>query len=51
MLLGDAAGLVDPLTREGIYYALLSGSGRPTPLLATPGPRAAARYADKVLER
>jgi geranylgeranyl reductase family protein len=26
MLLGDAAGLVDPLTREGIYYALLSGA-------------------------
>ena len=25
MLLGDAAGFVDPLTREGIYYALLSG--------------------------
>ena len=25
MLTGDAAGLVDPLTREGIYYALLSG--------------------------
>jgi geranylgeranyl reductase family protein len=25
MLLGDAAGLVDPLTREGIYYALQSG--------------------------
>ena len=25
MLLGDAAGLVDPLTREGIYFALLSG--------------------------
>ena len=25
MLVGDAAGLVDPLTREGIYYALLSG--------------------------
>ena len=25
MLLGDAAGLVDPLTREGLYYALLSG--------------------------
>jgi flavin-dependent dehydrogenase len=24
-LLGDAAGLVDPLTREGIFYALLSG--------------------------
>ena len=25
MLLGDAAGLVDPLTGEGIYYALKSG--------------------------
>jgi len=25
MLVGDAAGLVDALTREGIYYALLSG--------------------------
>jgi geranylgeranyl reductase family protein len=25
-LVGDAAGLVDPLTREGIYFALLSGS-------------------------
>src|SRR5207247_10969081 len=24
-LLGDAAGFVDPLTREGIYYAMLSG--------------------------
>jgi menaquinone-9 beta-reductase len=25
MLLGDAAGLVDPLTREGLFFALLSG--------------------------
>ena len=25
LLVGDAAGLVDPLTREGIYFALLSG--------------------------
>ena len=25
MLLGDAAGLVDPITREGIYFALASG--------------------------
>lgn len=25
MLLGDAAGLVDPITREGIYFALRSG--------------------------
>ncbi|HEY7058835.1 MAG TPA: geranylgeranyl reductase family protein [Vicinamibacterales bacterium] len=26
MLLGDAAGLVDPITREGIFFALRSGS-------------------------
>ncbi|HVC20652.1 MAG TPA: geranylgeranyl reductase family protein [Vicinamibacterales bacterium] len=26
MLLGDAAGLVDPLTREGIFFALQSGA-------------------------
>jgi flavin-dependent dehydrogenase len=25
LLLGDAAGLVDPITREGIYFALRSG--------------------------
>ena len=25
-LVGDAAGLVDPITREGIYYALVSGA-------------------------
>ena len=25
MLVGDAAGLVDPITREGIYFGLLSG--------------------------
>jgi geranylgeranyl reductase family protein len=25
LLVGDAAGLVDPITREGIYYALASG--------------------------
>jgi len=25
LLVGDAAGLVDPITREGIFYALLSG--------------------------
>jgi len=49
MLLGDAAGLVDPLTREGIYFALLSGE-RAADLLATgPADRAPARYADWVL--
>jgi len=26
MLLGDAAGLVDPITREGIFFALRSGA-------------------------
>ena len=37
MLLGDAAGLVDPLTREGIYYALLSGQWAAEALAATSG--------------
>ena len=46
MLLGDAAGLVDPLTREGIYYALLSGQWAADALAATAGLRAASRYAD-----
>jgi geranylgeranyl reductase family protein len=49
MLLGDAAGLVDPLTREGIYFALLSGLWAADALTATAGPRAASEYADKVL--
>jgi geranylgeranyl reductase family protein len=49
MLLGDAAGLVDPLTREGIYYALLSGQWAAEALVATAGPGAASRYADRVL--
>ena len=49
MLLGDAAGLVDPLTREGIFYALASGQWAADALVATSGPRAAAWYADKVL--
>ena len=49
MLLGDAAGLVDPLTREGIYFALLSGLWAADALAATAGPRAASRYADRVL--
>ncbi len=33
MLLGDAAGLVDPITREGIYFALVSGDMAATSLL------------------
>ena len=35
LLAGDAAGLVDPLTREGIYYALRSGELAATALLGT----------------
>jgi geranylgeranyl reductase family protein len=49
MLLGDAAGLVDPLTREGIYYALLSGQWAADALVGAAGPRAASRYAGTVL--
>ena len=35
LLAGDAAGLVDPLTREGIYYALRSGELAARALLGT----------------
>jgi len=34
MLLGDAAGLVDPITREGIYFALGSGAAASAALAA-----------------
>ena len=47
MLLGDAAGLVDPLTREGIYYALLSGQWA-ADTLTTSTERATALYAERV---
>ncbi|MBA2303242.1 MAG: NAD(P)/FAD-dependent oxidoreductase [Acidobacteria bacterium] len=33
LLVGDAAGLVDPITREGIFYALLSGAYAATSIL------------------
>jgi flavin-dependent dehydrogenase len=45
MLLGDAAGLVDPITREGIFFALRSG------MLAAQALRSASpsrRYAERV---
>lgn len=41
LLAGDAAGLVDPITREGIYFALLSGQYAADALGA---PQAAERY-------
>jgi flavin-dependent dehydrogenase len=47
MLAGDAAALVDPLTREGIYYALLSGQWAAESLSADPA-SAAERYADRL---
>jgi geranylgeranyl reductase family protein len=42
MLVGDAAGLVDPITREGIYFALRSGELAAEALIAGRG--AAAAY-------
>jgi geranylgeranyl reductase family protein len=43
MLLGDAAGLVDPLTREGLYFALRSGEWAASAIAADPA-SAARRY-------
>ena len=48
MLLGDAAGLVDPLTREGIYYALLSGQWAADALLSVAPSEAGTLYAERV---
>jgi geranylgeranyl reductase family protein len=48
MLLGDAAGLVDPLTREGIYYALLSGQWAADTVIETVAFREAGHYADRL---
>jgi geranylgeranyl reductase family protein len=49
MLAGDAAGLVDPLTREGIYYALVSGHWAADALLHSPA-LAAATYEQRLKE-
>jgi geranylgeranyl reductase family protein len=48
MLVGDAAGLVDPITREGIYFALRSAELAAESLIA--GTSAAARYVERVRE-
>ena len=47
LLVGDAAGLVDPLTREGIYYALRSGDLAAEALLGADS-EPARRYAGAV---
>jgi geranylgeranyl reductase family protein len=48
MLLGDAAGLVDPITREGIFFALQSADFAADALLS--GKEAAEIYAQRVVE-
>ena len=46
-LAGDAAGLVDPITREGIYFALLSAQWA-ADALASGDAQASTRYAERV---
>ena len=48
-LAGDAAGLVDPITREGIYFALLSGQWAADAALAGDPSRYAARVRAKII--
>jgi geranylgeranyl reductase family protein len=48
-LIGDAAGLVDPVTREGIYFALQSAQFA-ADAIAEGGPDVARRYTDHVRE-
>ncbi len=51
MLLGDAAGLVDPLTGEGIYYALKSGIIASRALIQKDTPeQVSAFYEDNVIK-
>jgi flavin-dependent dehydrogenase len=44
LLTGDAASLINPLTGEGIYYALLSGSLAGAVAVTEPAGRAGAAY-------
>ena len=46
MLLGDAGGMVDPITREGIFFALVSAEAAADSLLGSGDP--AARYAARI---
>ena len=45
LLVGDAAGLVDPITREGLYFALAAATFAAESLM---GDRAEARYVGRV---
>jgi geranylgeranyl reductase family protein len=46
MLLGDAGGMVDPITREGIFFALLSGDAAAESLVSGRDP--AEQYSDRI---
>ena len=47
MLLGDAGGMVDPITREGIFFALLSAEHAAACLIDSGGDPA-VRYAERL---
>jgi len=47
-LVGDAAGLVDPITREGIYFALLSGEWAARAIATSNGGPPERRYHARV---
>lgn len=47
-LVGDAAGLVDPITREGIYFALRSGESAAHAITASSQAIAGRQYRDRV---
>jgi flavin-dependent dehydrogenase len=49
LLVGDAAGLVDPITREGIFFALQSAA-RAADVLSSDSPDRARQYRDLVRE-
>jgi geranylgeranyl reductase family protein len=49
LLVGDAAGLVDPITREGIFFALQSAA-RAADALSSDSPDRARQYRDLVRE-
>jgi geranylgeranyl reductase family protein len=48
-LIGDAAGLVDPITREGIYFAIASGQWAADALVANNPPLYAQRINEEVV--
>jgi len=49
LTVGDAAGLVDPITREGIYFALQSAAFAADALMSNDADRS-RRFSDRVRE-